>query len=65
MINNELYTSTIFGPTCDSIDVIYKDILLPELNINDRLYIENFGSYTISVGAFFNGFKTTKIIYLK
>jgi ornithine decarboxylase len=62
--NNKLYISTVFGPTCDSIDTIYKDILLPELNINDILYIENFGSYTISASAFFNGFKTTNFIYL-
>jgi diaminopimelate decarboxylase len=50
------YTSVLFGPTCDSIDCIAKDIELPELNINDPIYIENMGAYTTACSTSFNGF---------
>ena len=45
-------------------DIIYKDIMMPELYIGDWLYVENFGSYTNAPGASFNGFKTIDIIYI-
>lgn len=58
------YNSIFFGPTCDSMDFIYKNIMYNELEIGDWLYIENFGSYTNAPGASFNGFKTTDIKYI-
>lgn len=58
------YNSTIFGPTCDSMDVIYKDIEFESLDVGEWLYIENFGSYTNSACGDFNGFRTTKKIYV-
>jgi ornithine decarboxylase len=54
------FKSKIFGQSCDSIDVITNDVLLPELSIGDSLYVENFGSYTLSASsANFNGFAPT------
>ena len=60
------YNSTFFGPTCDSMDVIYKDILFQELNIGDWIYVKNFGSYTVSpkVLGSFNGFSLTEYYYI-
>jgi ornithine decarboxylase len=52
-----LYSSILFGPTCDSIDLIKENIILPELIIGDLLYVENFGAYTISASSEFNGIK--------
>jgi len=58
--NNKLeYKSTIFGPTCDSMDCIGKDILLPELNIGEWLYFKNMGAYTVAAASPFNGFKSS------
>jgi ornithine decarboxylase len=37
------YVSKLFGPTCDSMDVICKDIELPELEVGDWLYFRNMG----------------------
>jgi len=51
------YRSTIFGPTCDSIDCIGKDIPFPELEVGDWLYFKNMGAYTMAAGSPFNGFK--------
>lgn len=57
--------STFFGPTCDSMDVIYKNIDYPELEVGDYLYIDNFGAYTSSPSTSFNGFNIENIRYLR
>ena len=56
--DGKLHKSRLFGPTCDSIDLIAESIMLPELAIGERVYIENFGAYTISAASAFNGFST-------
>lgn len=62
--SRELYTSTIFGPTCDSIDVISRSVLLPKLKIGDWLYFENMGAYTSAAASTFNGFNPSKKFYV-
>jgi len=52
------FKSTIFGPTCDSMDCIGKDIDLPELEVGDWLYFKNMGAYTVAAASPFNGFKS-------
>jgi ornithine decarboxylase len=61
----EKQKSIIFGPTCDSIDLIAENIMLPELAIGEWVYVENFGAYTVAASSGFNGFKTdtNKYIY--
>lgn len=56
--------SCLFGPTCDSIDVICKDIDLPELEIGDWLYFMNMGAYTVASASSFNGFKPPNACYV-
>lgn len=52
-----VYKSTVFGPTCDSMDkLITCD--MPKLNIGDWLYFSNFGAYTNASSSPFNGFHT-------
>lgn len=59
------YSSQIFGNTCDSIDEIVNNVKLPELFINDYVYVNNFGAYTISAKSDgFNGFKVKKFSYV-
>lgn len=63
--NKKLYESQIFGNTCDSIDEISKNVLLPELFLNDYVYVKNFGAYTTSAKSDgFNGFKIIDNIYI-
>jgi len=52
------YKSTIFGPTCDSMDCIARDILLPELEVGSWIYFKNMGAYTVAAASPFNGFKS-------
>ena len=63
--NNDIkYNTTFFGPTCDSMDCIYKDIQYQELNVGDWLYIINYGSYTIAPSSSFNGFSVSNKKYI-
>ena len=59
-----LYSSVIFGPTCDSIDVISRSVLLPKLHIGDWLYFNNMGAYTSAAASDFNGFTPTEKFYV-
>jgi ornithine decarboxylase len=52
---NETYISTLFGPTCDGMDVVLKDIELPRLELNDWVAFPNMGAYTIAGACLFNG----------
>jgi ornithine decarboxylase len=47
----------IAGPTCDSVDVLMQDQMLPEdLQDGDFVYIPNAGAYTTAYASQFNGF---------
>jgi len=62
--DGKLHKSRIFGPTCDSIDLISENIMLPELAIGEWVYVENFGAYTVAASSSFNGFKTSLCKYI-
>lgn len=48
--------STFVGPSCDSIDVVAKDLPAPKLEIGDRIMVPNIGAYSTSAATSFNGF---------
>ncbi len=58
------YKTKIFGPTCDSIDLVVKETYLPELCIGEWCLIESFGAYTTALASNFNGFTKTKTHYI-
>lgn len=62
--DTKLYVSTVFGPTCDSIDVISRSVLLPKLEIGDWLYFQNMGAYTMAASSCFNGFNPSERFYV-
>lgn len=55
------YRSTVFGPTCDALDTVLTEYLLPELAVGDWLVFPNMGAYTAAAGSSFNGFSTSDI----
>lgn len=59
-----LYETTVFGPTCDSVDKIAECVLLPELFIGEWVYVRDFGAYTVASSSAFNGFKTRTFKYI-
>lgn len=59
--NENIISSTIWGCTCTSIDKIWADVEIPELEMNDWLLISNMGAYSTSVTSTFNGFSNKNI----
>jgi diaminopimelate decarboxylase len=57
--------TSIWGPTCDSIDKISDDVPLPELSVGDWLVYENMGAYTIAGSCKFNGFPLATKVYIE
>jgi len=55
---------TLAGPSCDSFDVIDKNVLLPEPEVGNLLLILSSGAYTISYASEFNGFSIPKTILI-
>jgi ornithine decarboxylase len=55
---------TLAGPSCDSFDVIDKDVLLPEPQVGNLVMILSSGAYTISYASEFNGFSIPKTILI-
>ena len=53
---------TVAGPTCDSIDVVMRDELLPsDVQEGDFIYIKNAGAYTTAYASNFNGFPLPEV----
>lgn len=50
-----LYSSTLFGPTCDGLDVVVEGSRLPELDLTDWVAFPRMGAYTIAGASSFNG----------
>ena len=55
---------TIAGPSCDSFDVIDKNVTLPEPEVGNLVLILSSGAYTVSYASEFNGFSIPKTILL-
>ncbi len=54
--------TVIGGRTCDSHDVLYQSVLLPEMKIGDIIVFLNVGAYTLASASKFNGFDPPKLI---
>ncbi|MCL4457490.1 MAG: type III PLP-dependent enzyme [Nitrospirae bacterium] len=61
---NDPMTWTIAGPSCDSFDVIDREVELPEPEVGNRILILSSGAYTISYASEFNGFSIPKTILI-
>lgn len=56
---------TLFGPTCDALDVISMAEMLPgNLQLGDLLYTRNIGAYSIASSTYFNGFPPAKTLHI-
>ncbi len=55
----------IAGPTCDSVDVCMRELLLPEnMAAGDSVYVLNAGAYTTAYASQFNGFPLPQVIVI-
>jgi ornithine decarboxylase len=54
---------SIAGPTCDSVDILMRDEMLPEdIQEGDFIYIPNAGAYTTAYASNFNGFPLPEVV---
>lgn len=63
-VGTKKYSSSIWGPTCDGLDQVIEDVVLPEMNIGDWIVFEDMGAYTLPVASPFNGFPIPKVHYI-
>ncbi|QDR83241.1 type III PLP-dependent enzyme [Sporomusa termitida] len=54
--------ATFAGPSCDSLDVMFRDKLTVALEIGDLILVPNCGAYTSASATVFNGFAKTQIV---
>lgn len=60
-----LQICTVFGPTCDALDVVSMSEELPaNLQLGDLLYSRNIGAYSIASSTPFNGFPPAKVVHV-
>ncbi|GAA5214957.1 type III PLP-dependent enzyme [Corallincola platygyrae] len=60
--HGERYPSVLAGPTCDSIDVIAEEIMLPKLNNGDMVVSRMMGAYSTVTATDFNFFKRAEVV---
>ena len=61
---SEKLPTTLWGQTCDSADIIYEDMMWPDLEVGDLITIRRFSAYTYSPSSFFNGFHHHPVVVL-
>ena len=56
---------TVFGPTCDALDVISMSEDLPSsLELGDLVFSRNIGAYSTASATCFNGFPPAKMVHI-
>ena len=60
----ERFPAVLAGPTCDSIDVIAEEIMLPELELGELVVGRMMGAYTWASATEFNFFRRTTILVI-
>ncbi|MBU2883052.1 type III PLP-dependent enzyme [Psychrosphaera sp. B3R10] len=60
--SDELFPAVLAGPTCDSIDVISENIMLPKLNNGDLIVSTMMGAYCSCTATDFNFFKRAEMV---
>jgi ornithine decarboxylase len=54
---------SVFGPTCDALDVVSMAENLPDLDRGDLVYSVNIGAYSHASATYFNGFPPAKVVH--
>jgi ornithine decarboxylase len=55
---------SVFGPTCDALDVVSMAENLPDLERGDFVYSENIGAYSHASATHFNGFPPAQVVHV-
>ena len=55
---------SVFGPTCDALDVVSMAENLPDLQRDDFVYSVKIGAYSHASATYFNGFPPAKVVHV-
>ena len=55
---------SVFGPTCDALDVISMAEDLPDLKLGDLVYSRHIGAYSHASSTYFNGFPPAQVVHV-
>ncbi|TMW56072.1 hypothetical protein Poli38472_008720 [Pythium oligandrum] len=59
----DLHPASVWGPTCDGMDCLMKEMKMPIMEIGQWICFPSMGAYTCAAGSDFNGFAPPKKIY--
>ena len=62
--SGETELATVFGQTCDGMDIIAQSEELPKLEIDDLVYSEDIGAYSNASSTWFNGFAPAQVVHV-
>jgi ornithine decarboxylase len=62
--NGEKKLSVLAGPTCDSFDVMYDGLMLPEHEVGDKLLFTATGAYCSVSGSSFNALRRPEYVII-
>ncbi|XP_022249536.1 ornithine decarboxylase-like, partial [Limulus polyphemus] len=60
----KLKLTKLWGPTCDSEDIIFDQLHLADVKEGEWIYFDNMGAYSIPLFTSFNGFNPPVIKYV-
>lgn len=60
--SEERIPAVLAGPTCDSLDVVAEDVLLPPLEVDDLIVVPDIGAYSWASATNFNGFDKPQVV---
>ncbi|KAK6506135.1 hypothetical protein TWF506_011058 [Arthrobotrys conoides] len=64
LIRGDLQEYSVWGPTCDCMDIVIEDALLPKgIEVGDWFVFKDLGAYATSMRTTFNGFRTSHKVY--
>jgi ornithine decarboxylase len=55
---------SVFGPTCDALDVVSMAENLPDMERGDLVYSVNIGAYSHASATYFNGFPPATVVHV-
>ena len=55
---------SVFGPTCDALDVVSMAENLPDLERDEFVYSVNIGAYSHASATWFNGFPPARVVHV-
>ncbi|WP_094605435.1 Lysine/ornithine decarboxylase [Sporomusa silvacetica DSM 10669] len=58
----KMIPATFAGPSCDSLDIMFRDKHTVPMEIGDLILVPNCGAYTSASATVFNGFAKTQIV---